>query len=64
MNIVLIGMKHCGKSVLGSKLAEHWGYPFYDIDAMIDEFKLERLDDYLARSLAHRLEPGKMAPAE
>jgi len=30
------------------------------IDEMIDEFKIERLDDYLARSLAHRLKPGNM----
>lgn len=29
-----------------------------DIDSMIEEFELERLDDYLARSLAHRLKPG------
>ena len=32
------------------------------IDEMIEEFKLERLDDYLARSLAHRLKPGNMEP--
>ena len=30
------------------------------IDEMIDEFKIERLDDYLTRSLAHRLKPGNM----
>ena len=28
------------------------------IDEMIDEFEIERLDDYFARSLAHRLKPG------
>ncbi|NQU22351.1 MAG: carbon-nitrogen hydrolase family protein [Candidatus Nealsonbacteria bacterium] len=33
-----------------------------DIDAMIAEFELERLDDYMARSLAHRLKPGNMEP--
>ncbi|TWU31394.1 hypothetical protein [Novipirellula artificiosorum] len=32
------------------------------IDSMIEEFDLERLDDYMARSRAHRLQPGKMAP--
>ena len=32
------------------------------IDAMIDEFALERLDDYLSRSLAHRLKPGSTEP--
>ena len=33
-----------------------------DINAMIEEFELERLDDYMARSLAHRLKPGNMEP--
>lgn len=33
-----------------------------DIDGMIEEFELERLDDYMARSLAHRLKPGNMEP--
>lgn len=33
-----------------------------NIDQMIEEFELERLDDYLARSLAHRLKPGNMEP--
>lgn len=32
------------------------------IDAMIDEFQLERLDDYLNRSRAHRLKTGNMEP--
>ena len=32
------------------------------IDDMIEEFKVERLDDYMARSLAHRLKPGNMEP--
>lgn len=30
------------------------------IDEMIEEFELKLLDDYLARSLAHRLKPGNM----
>ncbi|MFH1738071.1 MAG: shikimate kinase [bacterium] len=37
MNIILMGMKHCGKSTLGRRLAEHWNCPFYDIDAIIEE---------------------------
>ena len=32
------------------------------IDEMIAEFGLERLDDYLARSRAHRLKRGNMEP--
>jgi predicted amidohydrolase len=30
------------------------------IEQMIDEFEIERLDDYFARSLAHRCKPGNM----
>jgi predicted amidohydrolase len=30
------------------------------IDDMIEEFEIERLDDYFARSLAHRVKPGNM----
>ena len=32
------------------------------IEEMIDEFDIERLDDYFARSLAHRSKPGHMEP--
>jgi len=37
MNLVLIGMKHCGKSTTGKILAARWGCPFYDVDPMIEE---------------------------
>jgi len=37
MNVVLIGMKHCGNSTLGAALAERWGCPFYDVDRMIED---------------------------
>lgn len=36
-NIVLIGMKHCGKSTLGKGLAEQWECPFYDVDDLIEQ---------------------------
>jgi len=36
LNIVLIGMKHCGKSTLGAALAERWGCAFYDVDPLIE----------------------------
>ncbi|HOW17891.1 MAG TPA: shikimate kinase [Phycisphaerae bacterium] len=36
MNVVLIGMKHCGKSTIGAALARRWGCPFYDVDEMIE----------------------------
>jgi shikimate kinase len=37
MKVVLIGMKHCGKSTLGTSLAARWGCPFHDIDRLIEE---------------------------
>ena len=37
MNVTLIGMKHCGKTTLGSALAARWQCPFYDVDRMIED---------------------------
>jgi shikimate kinase len=37
MNVVLIGMKHCGKSTLGAALARRWRCAFYDVDTMIED---------------------------
>ncbi len=36
MNVVLIGMKHCGKSTTGQGLAARWDCPFCDVDPMIE----------------------------
>jgi shikimate kinase len=41
MNVILIGMKHCGKSTLGAALAARWGCPFYDIDRIIEDYYAE-----------------------
>jgi shikimate kinase len=38
MNVILIGMKHCGKSTLGAALAARWSCPFYDVDRMIEDY--------------------------
>jgi shikimate kinase len=38
MNVILIGMKHCGKTTLGSALAARWRCPFYDVDRMIEDY--------------------------
>lgn len=35
MNVVLIGMKHCGKSTIGQALADRWQCPFHDVDEML-----------------------------
>ena len=36
MNVVLIGMKHCGKSTVGQALAARWQCPFHDVDPLIE----------------------------
>ena len=36
MNVVLIGMKHCGKSTVGRALAGRWGCAFHDVDEMME----------------------------
>jgi shikimate kinase len=36
MNVILLGMKHCGKSTLGEALAERWNCCFYDVDDLIE----------------------------
>ena len=36
MNVVLIGMKHGGKTTVGERLAARWSSPFYDVDQMIE----------------------------
>ena len=37
MNVILIGMKHCGKSTLGAALAARWGCAFHDVDRLLEE---------------------------
>jgi shikimate kinase len=37
VNVILIGMKHCGKTTLGSALAARWECPFHDVDRMIEK---------------------------
>lgn len=36
MNVVLIGMKGCGKSTVGAALARRWNCQFFDTDTMIE----------------------------
>jgi shikimate kinase len=37
MNIVLIGYRGSGKSVVGQRLAERLGRPFVDVDMLIEK---------------------------
>ena len=36
-SIILIGIKHSGKTSLGKQLAEHYGLPFVDVDFVIEK---------------------------
>jgi shikimate kinase len=38
MNIILTGMKHCGKSTHGRFLAQHLDWTFFDTDTLIEEY--------------------------
>jgi shikimate kinase len=38
MNIILTGMKHCGKSTHGRFLAQHLDWKFFDTDTLIEEY--------------------------
>lgn len=36
MNVVLMGMKHCGKSTVGEALASRWGCRYDDVDTLME----------------------------
>lgn len=38
MNIILTGMKHCGKSTHGRLLAKHLNWTFFDTDTLLEEY--------------------------
>ena len=42
MNVVLIGMKHCGKTTVGEALARRWSVPFLDTDDMLADLHAQR----------------------
>jgi len=45
MIFFLIGLPGCGKSTLGKKFAYALGYPFYDLDLLIEEGEGEKIAD-------------------
>ena len=47
-NIVLFGMKHCGKSTIGAKLAERLGYTLFDLDDLMEVAYETRYGEYLS----------------
>ena len=44
-NIVLIGVTGCGKSTIGSLLAEKFQLPFYDVDEYIEKKQAKSIKD-------------------
>jgi len=42
-NIVLMGMKHCGKTTLGAMLARRLSREFFDLDRVVEGIEAERL---------------------
>ena len=65
MNVVLIGMKHCGKSAIGSGLAQRWGCAFHDVDPMIaamhacehgEQLTVRQVFDRYGEEYFHRIE--------
>lgn len=45
-NIILLGMKHCGKSTLGALLAERFGCALFDIDDLVEVAYQHRTGSY------------------
>jgi len=65
MNVVLIGMKHCGKSTIGKALAARWECPFYDVDPRIEiyhereagqKLSVREIFDRYGEAYFHRIE--------
>jgi shikimate kinase len=42
VNVILIGLKHCGKSTLGRRLAKELGVAFVDTDALVCRLREQR----------------------
>lgn len=53
-NIVLIGMPGCGKSTVGTLLAQHLGRCFMDADAMIEEMAKKSIPAIFAEDGEHK----------
>ncbi len=47
-NLYLIGMMGAGKSTLGSLMAEHLGYRFFDTDTVIEQVAQQSIPDIFA----------------
>lgn len=65
MQVVLIGMKHCGKSTLGTALATRWGVPFYDVDHRIEErYRIESGESLTVREIFNRFGEDRFGELE
>lgn len=47
MSVVLIGFKGCGKSTIGPLLGEKMGFPFHDLDHLIEQRHFEETGERL-----------------
>ncbi len=59
-NIVLMGMKHCGKTTLGAMLARRLSREFFDLDRVVEGIEAERLGRPVTAREIYRLR-GKEA---
>ncbi len=63
--VVLLGMKHSGKSTLGRRLAGRWGCPFADTDEVLEAWYASRHGAPItAREIYARLGPEGFFEAE
>ncbi len=54
-SIVLMGMKHCGKTTLGVMLARRLRLPFIDLDQVVERIEEERLGSPVSAREIYRL---------
>jgi shikimate kinase len=58
-NVTLIGMPGSGKTTVGRRLAEHWGWTFFDTDHFIEEGEgktLEQIIDVIGHAAFLKIE--------
>ena len=65
MRLILLGMKHSGKSTLGRDIAGRLGCPFYDVDELIeDHIERQEGERLSVREVFRRLGPEGFSEIE
>ena len=49
LKVVLVGLPGSGKSTFGRQLAQSLNFPFYDLDAMIEQKNQMKIPDIFSR---------------